>query len=88
MRRLPAFSLVLALAAAPAAADKISPELARAFERSASGRVEMLVVLAEQADLAPAAALATKAEKGRFVFERLTAAPAQTCWEAATGTTC
>ena len=78
MRRLPAFTLVLALAAAPAAADKISPELARAFERSAGGRVEMLVVLAEQADLAPAAFLTTKAAKGRFVFERLTATAAQT----------
>jgi serine protease AprX len=64
--------------AVPASADKISPGLARAFERSATGRVEMLVVLAEQADLAPAAALATKAEKGRFVFERLTATAART----------
>jgi len=73
MSRLRAFTLVFSLAAAaPAAADKISPVLDRAFERAADGRAEMLIVLSEQADLAPAAALATKAEKGRFVFERLT----------------
>ncbi len=73
--RAAAFAAVLALpwvAAAPAAAgEKISPALTRAFAASADGRAEMLVVLAEQADLTPAAALPTKAAKGRFVFERL-----------------
>ena len=73
--RAAAFAAVLALpwvAAAPAAAgEKISPALTRAFAASADGRAEMLVVLAEQADLTLAAALPTKAAKGRFVFERL-----------------
>ncbi|MBP1643886.1 MAG: peptidase and subtilisin, kexin, sedolisin, partial [Acidobacteria bacterium] len=75
MRSVPAVILALALLSAPAAAtaDKISPALARALADAPDGRAEMLVVMAEQADLAPARALASKAAKGRFVFEQLTA---------------
>lgn len=75
MRRLHVVIFAFALAAAAASnaafADKISPALDRALADAADGQAEMLVVLAEQADLAPAAALTTKAAKGRFVFERL-----------------
>ncbi len=73
MHRLQAVILAFALASAPAAlADKISPALARAFADAPDGRAEMLIVMAEQADLAPARALAGKEAKGRFVFARLT----------------
>ncbi|MEO8196743.1 MAG: S8 family serine peptidase, partial [Thermoanaerobaculia bacterium] len=74
---MPAVALLLvcsaAVSAAAPAADKISPALDRALAEAPNGRAEMLIVLAAQADLAPAAALTTKAAKGRFVFERLTA---------------
>ena len=45
---------------------------------SASGAVECLVVLQEQADVSGAKALRTKSEKGAYVFERLRAVAAQT----------
>ena len=42
------------------------------MEHTANGqRAEFFVVLADQADLGPAAALQTKAEKGRFVYSTL-----------------
>ena len=44
----------------------------------AAGEAEFLVVLEEQADLSGAAALRTKQERGRFVFERLRAAAERT----------
>ena len=84
MLRLPAAVIAAALvlvtvAAAPAAArEKISPALDRAFERSADGRAEMLIVLAEQADLQPAEELSGKAARGRFVYELLTATAERT----------
>ena len=84
MLRLPATVIAAALvlvtvSAAPAAArDKISPALDRAFERSADGRAEMLIVLAEQADLQPARELSGKAARGRFVYERLVGTAART----------
>jgi subtilisin family serine protease len=71
-------SLVLAVAAVAAAvahgdssswADKVDSSV---LEAAALGQVEFLVLLEEQADLSGAAALATKEEKGRYVFERLT----------------
>src|SRR3954449_8367520 len=52
-----------------AAANKVAPWVT---EHTANGReAEFFVVLADQADLSPAANLATKAEKGRFVYEAL-----------------
>src|SRR5215475_12190493 len=52
-----------------APAQKIAPWVT---EHTANGQqVEFFVVLADQADLSPAAALGTKAEKGRFVYGAL-----------------
>src|SRR5437899_3293660 len=49
--------------------DKIAPWV---MEHTVNGqRAEFFVVLADQADLSQAAALQTKAEKGRFVYETL-----------------
>lgn len=45
---------------------------------AAQGETEFLVVLAEQADLRGAAALAGKVDKGRFVYEQLTAVAQRT----------
>lgn len=59
------------LLSAATAPEKLTPALDRAFARSATGRVEMLVVLAEQADLGEAAAIRGKVERGRFVVSRL-----------------
>ncbi len=39
---------------------------------AASGEAEFLIYLSEQADLSAAAALPTKLEKGRYVYEALT----------------
>src|SRR6266508_29723 len=51
------------------AAQKIAPWVT---EHTANGQqAEFFVVLADQADLSPAAALGTKAEKGRFVYGAL-----------------
>src|SRR5215471_18469601 len=51
------------------AAQKIAPWVT---EHTANGQqAEFFVVLADQADLSPAAALGTKAEKGRFVLDAL-----------------
>jgi hypothetical protein len=48
---------------------KIAPWV---IEHTANGRqAEFFVVLADQADLLPAATLATKAEKGRYVYDAL-----------------
>ena len=52
-----------------AAANKIAPWV---MEHTANGQqAEFFVVLADQADLSPAASLPTKAEKGRFVYQAL-----------------
>src|SRR5215467_14096119 len=52
-----------------ALAQKIAPWVT---EHTANGQqAEFFVVLADQADLSPAAALGTKAEKGRFVYGAL-----------------
>ena len=51
------------------AAQKIAPWVT---EHTANGQqAEFFVVLADQADLSPAAALPTKAQKGRFVHDAL-----------------
>jgi len=70
----------LALAAlatpAPSAAElspKIDPALVRAMSDAADGKVEMLVVLADQADLSAARDLHGKEAKGRYVYETLAA---------------
>jgi len=55
--------------ASPATANKIAPWV---MEHTANGQqAEFFVVLADQADLSQAAALQTKAEKGRFVYNAL-----------------
>ena len=52
-----------------AATNKIAPWV---MEHTANGQeAEFFVVLADQADLSPAASLPTKAEKGRFVYQTL-----------------
>ncbi|HQN39108.1 MAG: S8 family serine peptidase [Acidobacteria bacterium] len=73
LRSLPLLllGLLAGLGPAGAASDwqrKVEPALLAAV---AHGRAEALIVLGEQADLAPAAALPTRAEKGRFVVARL-----------------
>jgi subtilisin family serine protease len=53
----------------PAPAQKIAPWV---VEHTVNGQqAELFVVLADQADLSPAANLPTKAEKGRFVYQTL-----------------
>jgi subtilisin family serine protease len=53
----------------PAPAQKIAPWV---VEHTANGQhAEFFVVLADQADLSPAANLPTKTEKGRFVYQTL-----------------
>jgi serine protease AprX len=68
-----ACALLSATASSAAPAGKISPGLARALAEAPDGRAEMLIVMAEQADLSPARTLTGKESRGRFVFERLTA---------------
>jgi subtilisin family serine protease len=55
--------------------DKIDPLL---FSTSADEEVEFLVYLGEQADLRGARSLATRLEKGKFVFHQLTEVAART----------
>src|SRR6266498_3466973 len=58
-----------AVSSPPSAAQKIAPWVT---EHTANGQqTEFLVVLADQADLSRAAALPTKAQKGRFVLDAL-----------------
>jgi subtilisin family serine protease len=61
---LPAFA-----APSPSALAKIAPWVLQHTDRGA--QAEYTVVLADQADLSGAAALKTKLEKGRFVYETL-----------------
>jgi subtilisin family serine protease len=78
-RTAPAVAAValLALAApAPAAAQLLDWRAkvdSTVLGQAALGETELLVYLAEQADLSGAYDLATKEEKGRYVYERLTA---------------
>ena len=58
-----------AVSSPPYAANKIAPWVT---EHTANGQqAEFFVVLADQADLTPAATLPTKTEKGRFVYQTL-----------------
>jgi subtilisin family serine protease len=59
------------IAAEPQWHDKVDPWV---LDTGRSGATEFLVVLADQADLSPVETLKTKAEKGGFVFQALTAA--------------
>ena len=52
--------------------DRIDPWVLNTALDAPSGQTEFIVYLREQADLSGAAALLTKAEKGRFVYARLT----------------
>jgi serine protease AprX len=49
---------------------KVDP---RVLDQAALGRAEFLIYMRQQADLSGADSLATKEEKGRYVYERLTA---------------
>jgi subtilisin family serine protease len=65
-------ALVLTTLASKSGAAPNSKIAARVLNETASGNAtEALIVLAEQADLRPAAALSTKAAKGRFVVNTL-----------------
>lgn len=69
-----ALALAVLATATPSTAElspKIDPALARAFAEAADGKAEMLVVLADQADLSAARDIHGKEAKGRFVFETL-----------------
>jgi subtilisin family serine protease len=70
----------LARAAGPPAdwRQKVDPWVLERAAGTPSGAAEFLVLLAEQADLSPARLLPTKADRGRFVFERLTAVARRT----------
>ena len=71
---LPTLLVVVAAtlpAAEPRWQDKVDPWV---LDTARSGDTEFLVVLADQADLSAARELPTKAEKGAFVFNALTAA--------------
>lgn len=72
--------LLVAPGAASAAAgrwqDKVDASVLAAAQ--AQGEAEFLIVLAEQADLAGAAALRSKEEKGAWVYGQLTAVAART----------
>ncbi len=50
--------------------DKVD---ARVFNALSAGQAEFFIYMKQQADLSGAAALSTKEEKGRYVYERLTA---------------
>ena len=62
-------------AAAPDWRSKVD---ARVLDALAVGPAEFLIYMRQQADLSGASALRSKAEKGRYVYERLTATAATT----------
>jgi serine protease AprX len=61
-----------AAAAGPGAPTKITPQLAEALASAPDGAADMLVVLADQANLSGARRLQGKLAKTRYVYERLT----------------
>jgi subtilisin family serine protease len=76
-----ALALAVLATPTPAAAElspKIDPALVRAMADATAGRVEMLVVLADQADLSAARDIHGKVAKGRFVHETLSTHAART----------
>ncbi|OGV40467.1 MAG: hypothetical protein A2X46_07335 [Lentisphaerae bacterium GWF2_57_35] len=62
----------------PSWESKVDPEVFRAALASKEWQTDFLIVLQEQADLSGAAALRSKTEKGRYVFERLQAVAQRT----------
>ncbi len=66
----PLLAALTPLGAVEPPADKVDPWVLEKTEGGATA--EFIVVLADQADLAGAAELPTKLEKGQWVFERLT----------------
>ncbi len=67
------FSLLFAPTIPAAAAPWESKVDAWVLETAAKGETEFLVLLREQADLSPAARLESKAARGQFVYQALTA---------------
>lgn len=65
-------ALATPIPAAAGVSPKIDPALVQAFADAADGKAEMLVVLADQADLSAARDIHGKENKGRFVYETLT----------------
>jgi serine protease AprX len=84
MRSLVAASLLallvptVSVAATPDAGAKVTPGLRTALAAAPGGVADMLVVLADQADLSAARKLTTKLEKTRWVYETLSATAART----------
>jgi len=66
----------LARTAPPDPLDKVEPLVLKEIETN--GHSDFFVVLAEKADLSPAAHMQTKLEKGRFVYETLVATAERT----------
>jgi serine protease AprX len=67
-----ALSRAIGQGAPPSAGDAASKIAPWVMEHTANGQqAEFMVVLTDQADLRPAAALATKNEKGRYVYDAL-----------------
>lgn len=57
----------------PAPGPALDPQIAQAQALDPAGEAELIVVLADQADLSAAYAIADWAERGRFVYRTLTA---------------
>jgi subtilisin family serine protease len=80
MRKIPVVTILIILSflcgtSTPAAAAPWEAKVdAWVLETAAQGETEFLVLLKEQADLSQAARLATKAARGQFVYQALTAA--------------
>ncbi len=80
MQKFPVVTILILLSflcgtSTPAAAAPWEAKVdAWVMETADQGETEFLVMLKEQADLLPAARLATKAERGQFVYQALTAA--------------
>jgi len=65
-------ALTIGRSAQAAGPDRPSNVTPAAWQATANGPADVLVVLAPQADLSPASRLPTKAEKGRFIYQTLT----------------
>jgi serine protease AprX len=82
MRKLPVLSILMLMAilfgwSTPASATPWESKVdAWVLETAAQGPTEFLVMLDEQADLSPSGGLGTKAERGEFVYQALTATAA------------
>jgi serine protease AprX len=80
MRKLPVISLLVVFSllfasSTPVAASPWEAKVdAWVLNTASQGKTEFLVLLREQADLTPAARLESKAERGQFVYQALTAA--------------